>query len=76
MKQIGIYALSLLLPPLGLWPGIKYLRQNDSKAKMVGWIAIILTVLSTVVSLILYVQLMKTISQTLNSQLGVYQQLP
>lgn len=75
MKQIGVYALSLLLPPLGLWPGIKYLRQQDDKAKMVGWVAIILTILSTVVSLILYVQLMHVISQTLNSQLGVYQQL-
>jgi hypothetical protein len=76
MKQIGVYALSFFLPPLGLWPGIKYLRQKDSKAKMIGWVAIILTVISTVISLILYVQLMHSLTQALNSQLNTYQQLP
>src|SRR4051794_33424105 len=46
-KQIGIYLMSVLLPPLGLWPGIKYLMKKDSKAKMVGAIAIILTIIGT-----------------------------
>jgi hypothetical protein len=45
-KQIGLYSLSLLLPPLGLWPGIKYLLQDNPKAKVVGAVAILLTVIS------------------------------
>lgn len=50
-KQIGIYALSILLPPLGLGPGIKYILNNDSKAKMIGLVAIILTIISTVLTI-------------------------
>ena len=48
-SQIGIYALSLLLPPLGLWPGIKYLAKKSPEAKKVGAIAVALTVLSSIV---------------------------
>jgi hypothetical protein len=48
LKQLGIYALSIFLPPLGLWPGIRYLRQPDKNAHIVGWIAIFLTVISIV----------------------------
>jgi hypothetical protein len=49
-QQVGLYLLSALLPPLGLWPGIKYLRKEDNKSKMVGLVAIILTILSLVIS--------------------------
>ena len=48
--QIGVYALSILLPPLGLWPGIKYLTQKNQEAKNVGIVAIILTILSSIVT--------------------------
>jgi hypothetical protein len=49
--QIWIYTVSVLLPPLGLWPGIKYFRSNDPKAQKIGMIAIVLTVLSTIITL-------------------------
>ena len=49
-RQIYIYLLSLLLPPLGLWPAFKYLRQPDEKAKKIGIIAVLLTIISIVVS--------------------------
>ena len=48
--QIGIYALSIFLPPLGLWPGIKYARKKYPPVKWVGIVAIILTVISTIVT--------------------------
>jgi len=48
--QIGIYALSVFLPPLGLWPGIKYLSKEGRGAKIVGAIAIVLTIISSVVT--------------------------
>lgn len=53
LMQAGIYALSAFLPPLGLWPGVKYLREENPKAKQIGMIAIGLTVLSTIVTVCL-----------------------
>jgi len=50
-RQIYIYALSLILPPLGLWPGIKYLRQDNIIAKRIGIIAIVLTIISTILTI-------------------------
>jgi hypothetical protein len=48
-SQIGIYLLSAFLPPLGLWPGVKYVMKEGKQAKWVGSIAIVLTLISTVV---------------------------
>jgi len=69
-KQISVYLISLLLPPLGLWPGIKYLLRRNNQAKKVGVIAIILTVIATVVLSWFTMQLTTTILQ----QLQLYQQ--
>ena len=54
-KQIGVYLLSFFLPPLGLFPGFKYLKNPDDKVKHVGLIAIFLTLLSTIISIWLFV---------------------
>ena len=51
IAQIGIYALSALLPPLGLWPGIKYLGKKGNQPKIVGAISIVLTIVSSAVSI-------------------------
>jgi hypothetical protein len=51
MMQIGLYALAIFLPPLGLWPGIKYAMKNNPQARWVGAITIILTLLSTVLTI-------------------------
>lgn len=50
VNQIGIYALSIFLPPLGLWPGIKYAKKKYPQARNVGIAAIVLTIISTIVS--------------------------
>lgn len=50
ITQIAIYVLSVCLPPLGLWPALKYLKQNNSISKRIGLIAIVLTVLSIVIT--------------------------
>ena len=49
--QIGIYALSIFLPPLGLWPGIKYIMKKDKQAKTVGIIAVALTLVSSLITI-------------------------
>jgi hypothetical protein len=45
--QVGLYALAIFLPPLGLWPGIKYMMKNTKQAKWVGGVTIVLTILSS-----------------------------
>lgn len=67
-KQIGIYALSIFLPPLGLWPGIKYLLQKDQKAQIVGMVAILLTIVSTILTLWLTFAAYNQLTQTINTQ--------
>lgn len=49
-KQISLYLISVLLPPLGFWPGLKYLFSKDPKARIIGLIAIALTIVSLVVT--------------------------
>jgi len=48
IKQIGWYAFAIFLPPLGFWPGIKYLTKKDPESKKFGGIIIALTLVSTV----------------------------
>lgn len=74
-RQIWIYFLSTFLPPLGLWPGIKYLLQNDEKAKMIGIIAIVLTILSTIITIWISIGLLNQITQQFNTQMNQFQNL-
>ena len=69
-KQINIYLFSLLFPPLGLWPGIKYLKQKDSKLKKIGVIAIVLTILSFIITGIISVNLFGQLNQQLDQLRG------
>jgi hypothetical protein len=68
--QIWMYALSVFLPPLGLWPGIKYFRNSDPKAQQIGTIAIVLTVLSTIITIWLTFKFLNIYTSTLNESLN------
>lgn len=53
--QAWIYAFSIILPMIAYlaithWPGIKYLKSSDERAKQIGIIATALLVISTVVT--------------------------
>lgn len=79
LRQIGLYLLSFFLPPLGLWPAVKYLRQDDQKAKIIGIVCIILTIVSTVATLWATMEVVQTFNKTMQSQLGgadLYLQVP
>ena len=71
--QVWIYAFSIILPFLcflfiGKWPGVKYFKSKDPKAKQIGWIAWILIVLSTIVLVWYAIVWTKEITQsTINS---------
>jgi len=71
LTQIGIYSLSLFLPPLGLWPGIKYISQENEKAKIIGGVAIFLTIVSTTLTILLTMKLVNQFSQTFTQNLGL-----
>lgn len=75
LSQIGVYALSIFLPPFGLWPAVKYLRQSDEKAKIVGWIAIVLTIVSIIVTTWLATAWFNQINQQVTQQLNRYQNI-
>lgn len=74
-RQIVIYLISALLPPLGLWPAIKYLRQTDDKAKQIGLVAIVITIISTLVTVWFTFYLINYFNQIVGSQLGSYEGL-
>ena len=65
-KQISIYAVSFFLPPFGLIPAYKYLKQAEFKYKKIGYIAVALTISSVVLSMLV----IKTTVGTLNEQLN------
>ena len=51
LVQVGMYALAIFLPPLGLWPGAKYMMKKSRQAKIVGMVTIILTIISSVITI-------------------------
>jgi len=65
--QIAVYSVSLLLPPFGLWYVWKYLKQKDVKSKKIGIAALILTVISVVLTIWFTERFVNSINQTLNS---------
>jgi len=74
-KQVGIYSLSFFLPPLGLYPGIKYAMQKEQKIRNIGLVAIALTIISIGISIWVSIALFGSVNKTLNSQLNQYQNL-
>ncbi|HVF69125.1 MAG TPA: hypothetical protein VNA13_01025 [Xanthomonadales bacterium] len=72
-NQIGIYLLSALVPPFGLVPGIKYLLQKSGKAKAVGAVAVLLTIISIALTVQFATNVINQFNQQLNSQLQINQ---
>ena len=79
--QVWIYAYSIILPNILFitvtrWPGMKYYRSTDSKAKMIGQVAWILIVLSTLASLwfayIFTQQAIQSMNASINADLGSF----
>ncbi|PIU69310.1 hypothetical protein COS81_00435 [candidate division WWE3 bacterium CG06_land_8_20_14_3_00_42_16] len=66
-KVITIYLVSFLLPPSGLYFGLKYLRQNDEKLKKVGKLAIVLTGVSLAITIIMTVLSIRLASEIIKS---------
>ncbi len=68
--QAILYIKSALLPPLGIFWGLKYFRQPDTKSKIVGAIAIILTFLIILYAIKFTQDLFFNLTNQINSQLN------
>lgn len=66
-KQLLIYSISFFLPPFGLGYAFKYLKQDNPRSKIVGVIAILLTILSIAGIIIAFKSFMDYYSKILNS---------
>lgn len=71
--QIGIYLFSAILPSICFimvtrWPGLKYYRSEDKKAKIIGIIAWVILIISTVITYWLaYIWTKSVVDGALNS---------
>ena len=69
-KQVTLWVVALLLPPLGYWPGVKYFRSSDPKAQKLGMYLIVATTLSTIITLWLSYALVQSYIASINSVLN------
>jgi DNA-directed RNA polymerase subunit RPC12/RpoP len=71
-SQLSVYLLSFFLPPLGLWPAYKYLKQKDDKSRIIGLIAVFLTIVSLALAVWSVQYLGNYLNQQINSQINLY----
>jgi hypothetical protein len=68
--QISLYAVAILLPPLGLWPGIKYFKSADPKGQRLGIYLILATIASTIMTLWLTFAFLQSYLNDINNALN------
>ena len=73
--QVQLYGLSIIMPlicylAIGYWKGIRYARSDDPKARQMGWIAIALIIISSVVLFWLTAVWLNSVIQETTSSLG------
>jgi len=66
MTWAGVILESILLPPLGIIPGIRYLKKEETGAKVLGITAIIITIFMTIFT----IMFLKSFIETTNRQLN------
>lgn len=73
--QAIYYIGSFFLPPMGVFWGIKYLRQKDDISRRIGMICIGLTVVSLLYATVQTMRIVGQINTQINSQLQQFQGL-
>jgi len=74
-RQIGVYLVSIIFPPFGIFPAINYFRQPSWKARTVGILCVLFTILSIWVTIWYADVLLKQINTEMNAQLEPLQKL-
>jgi len=67
---IFLYGRSIIFPPFGILFAFKYLNQSDQKYKIIGFIAIALTLVSFLISIKLLFDFMNQFNMQLNNALN------
>ena len=70
--QFVLYLKSIILPPLGIWYALPYLKQDNQKAKIVGVVAIVLTIISLLITIKLVQDFMNSLNQQVNDAVNLY----
>ena len=71
-SQITLYLKSLFLPPIGIIWGFRYLRQADTKSKLVGLFVIILTIIEIIWLIQITTNTINSFTQQINQQSQLY----
>jgi hypothetical protein len=69
---MALYIKSILIPPFGILWAIKYLRQDSGKSKIVGIIAIVLTLTSLIICSILFKNFVSNVNKQVSEQLSSF----
>lgn len=64
------YLGAIVLPPMGIVWGIKYVKEQDQKAKIHGIILIIITIIELIILTVWTMNIIKTINTQVGSQLN------
>jgi hypothetical protein len=67
--QIKVYAVSALLPPLGLVYVWRYYKQSDRMSQRIASIALVLTILMTAASVWITIDTLNAVNRMLNAAL-------
>jgi formate hydrogenlyase subunit 3/multisubunit Na+/H+ antiporter MnhD subunit len=71
----GLFIGSLLLPPFGIFWGLKYIREDNQQSKLVGLIACGLTILSIIFAVVGTMKIYTIVSNGVSNKLQEYQGL-
>lgn len=69
MDQALLYIGSIFLPPMGIVWGWKYLKQSDQKSRIVGMVAIAITVVVLLWATYYTMNVINTVRGQVNTQL-------
>ena len=69
MDQVVLYVKCIFLPPMGILWGLKYLKQPDQKYRIVGIVAIALTVVVILWAVNYTMNIYTSVTKQLNTQL-------
>ena len=70
---VWLFVLSTLLPPFGIGLTFSYIKTEDGRAKIVGWVSLVLTIMAFVGTLMLAKSMMDTINQQIGTVTQDYQ---
>jgi predicted nucleic acid-binding Zn ribbon protein len=75
LSLIWLLILSVLLPPLGIGVTIRYMKDSDERARTIGWISLLITIVSIVVMVVLSFSVFKNLNDQINGQLNGFSQM-